>query len=272
MSPVSKFSFNILEQISKVLGDSATGSELTNLFNQCKIEEVALRNDTKWRRILINLQHKQEIDRCGNNVANFIIAIMDPVRFTDSEFYQKLCINLNTKLAFYGFQLGNDGKLRESVTAKTISDAEKLASELRRKLRDRSIHPEILKFCKAELVVDNYFHAVFEATKGVAQAIRDKTGLTSDGVKLIDEAFSIANPCLVFNTLQTETEQSEHKGFANLLRGFFGAVRNPHAHTPKIMWEGEIEAIDYLTLASMLMRKIEQSISLTDFNKTKRVN
>ena len=38
------------------------------------------------------------------------------------------------------------------------------------------------------------------------------------------------------NTLETETERSQHKGFASLLKGCFSAVRNPLAHEPKILW------------------------------------
>ena len=33
--------------------------------------------------------------------------------------------------------------------------------------------------------------------------------------------------------LPTESEKSEQKGFANLLIGLFGAVRNPLTHAPK---------------------------------------
>jgi uncharacterized protein (TIGR02391 family) len=40
---------------------------------------------------------------------------------------------------------------------------------------------DVLRYCKEELVVDNYFHAVFEATKSVAEKVRSKTGLTTDG-------------------------------------------------------------------------------------------
>lgn len=260
MAVIPEFNLNSLEQISQVLGSAVTGSQITNLFRQCSIHEVVGEAGTKWKRIYHSLEEKQKNDRCGNNVASFIQAVMDPIRFSSHESFERDRESLNTKLAFCGMQLGEDGKLRIVDPAKTIPDAEKRASELKRKLQDRNIHPEVLKYCRAELLQDNYFHAVFEATKGVAQYIRDKTGLTSDGAKLIDEAFSLQKPLLAFNTLQTESEQSEHKGFANLLKGFFGAIRNPLAHTPKIMWDGVIEAVDYLTLASMLMRKLEQAI------------
>ena len=95
---------------------------------------------------------------------------------------------------------------------------------------------------------DNYFHAVFEASKGLAQRIRDQSQVDGDGANLVDRVFSVDRPVLAFNTLQTDTERSEHKGFAALLKGCFAAVRNPLAHEPKIMWHGEDDAADYFTL------------------------
>ena len=64
------------------------------------------------------------------------------------------------------------------------------------------------------------------------------TGLSSDGGDLVDEAFGMKQgmPALAFNLLRTPTEQSEHKGLANLVRGMFGAFRNTTAHAPKISW------------------------------------
>jgi uncharacterized protein (TIGR02391 family) len=104
---------------------------------------------------------------------------------------------------------------------------------------------------------DNYFHAVFEAAKGLAQRIREMSGIQADGPALIDRVFSIEQPILAFSTLQTDTEKSEHKGFAALLKGCFAAVRNPLAHEPKILWDGEDDAADYLSLISLLHRKLD---------------
>ena len=122
------------------------------------------------------------------------------------------------------------------------------------------MHSEVLKYCKAELMQDNYFHAVFEATKGLAQRIRDMTGIHKDGPALVDHVFSVERPVLAMNTLRTETEKSQHKGFAALLKGCFGAVRNPLAHEPKILWKGEDDASDYLSLISLLHRKLDDCV------------
>jgi len=91
------------------------------------------------------------------------------------------------------------------------------ARALKAKLEDRKAHSEIYKYCKAELLEENYFHAVFEAIKGVFNRIRELSGLSSDGAELINKVFSIKAPILAINALSTETEQSEQKGFSNIL-------------------------------------------------------
>lgn len=86
------------------------------------------------------------------------------------------------------------------------------------------------------------------------------SGERLDGAALVDKVFSIERPLLALNTLQTETERSEHKGFAMLLKGCFGAVRNPLAHEPKILWKGEDDAADYLSLISLMHRKLDDCV------------
>jgi uncharacterized protein (TIGR02391 family) len=108
---------------------------------------------------------------------------------------------------------------------------------------------------------DNYFHAVFEAAKGLEQRLREMSGVTASGAALVDQVFSIDKPLLTLNRLQTETEKSEHKGFAALLKGCFMAVRNPLAHEPKILWDGEDDAADYFSLISLLHRRLDQCVT-----------
>lgn len=67
-------------------------------------------------------------------------------------------------------------------------------------LESRVVHAEVLNYCRAELLDENYLQ----------------------------------------------------KGFANLLIGLFGAVRNPLAHAPKTNWPmSEQDALDILTLVSL---------------------
>ena len=107
------------------------------------------------------------------------------------------------------------------------------------------------------------FTTVFEATKGVAERIRLMSGLKSDGADLITKAFMGLHPILTLGPLNTESEKSEQRGFANLLIGLFGAVRNPLAHAPKTNWPmSEQDALDILTLVSLIHRKLDRTKKL----------
>jgi len=201
---------------------------------------------------------KQANDCCANNILHFIRTFLSPSRFVGrQDEFDAHRRELNAVLAFAGLEFGADGEFRPVAAARTIPEAEERARILRSKLHGRPIHPEVTRYCRAELLQENYFHAVFEAVKGLFQRIREMSGLTQDGAGLVDKAFAIERPYLAFNTLRTETEQSEHKGFAMLLKGAHGAIRNPIAHGPKILWQGEDDAADYLTFLSMLHRKLD---------------
>ena len=113
-------------------------------------------------------------------------------------------------------------------------------------------------FCREELLADDYFHAVLEAVKSIADKIRTRTGLSDDGNTLIDRALAGELPMLVINPLKTESEKSEQKGFTNLLRGTFGMFRNTTAHEARIHWPiGKDDAEDLLSLVSLIHRRLD---------------
>ena len=142
----------------------------------------------------------------------------------------------------------------------TLADAERRAQDLRADLVKRGVHPDVLQFCKAELLADNYFHAVLEATKSVAAKLRARTGLTDDGGILVDHALSGDVPMLAINTLKSESEKSEQRGFANLLKGTFGMFRNTTAHEARILWTMEkADAEDLLSLTSLIHRRLDKT-------------
>lgn len=186
---------------------------------------------------------------------------MEPVRFSEQhEKFEYLRGRLNKVLPYVSLILDGNGELQHVEAAKGFFAAQQRAGRLERKLRERGVHGDVLKFCKAELLQDNYFHAVFEATKSIADKIRDLSGLENDGAELVDKAFGMGTtgiPLVAFNSLQTETEKSEHKGLMNLLKGLFGTVRNTTAHAPKIKWKiDEQDALDILSFASLLHRRL----------------
>ena len=99
--------------------------------------------------------------------------------------------------------------------------------------------------------------------KSVAAKIRGLSGLTSDGADLVMQAFAAGKgeqPILAINKLATETDRGEQRGFASLLVGVFGTMRNPAAHNPKIEWPmSEQDALDILTMASLIHRKLDRA-------------
>jgi hypothetical protein len=127
--------------------------------------------------------------------------------------------NLNRALAFVGLAVNVDGTLIATDQSRTLSEAQRRAQELRADLTARDVHPDVLIFCREELLADNYFHAVLEATKSIADKLRTRTGLTDDVGLLVDKALAGDSPTLAINPLRTESEWSEQRGFVNLVKG-----------------------------------------------------
>jgi uncharacterized protein (TIGR02391 family) len=94
----------------------------------------------------------------------------------------------------------------------------------------------------------------------VADKMRSKTGLTDDGGALVDRVLAGDLPLLAINALATESERSEQRGFANLVKGIFGMFRNPTAHAPKITWAvNKEDAEEVFTLLSLVHKRIDRS-------------
>lgn len=264
MSTVPSFPEGQIEALARLLGECGSGTDISRVLSNRDLVDAS-GESTKWRRLYRVFLEAQRQHGCANRIIDFIQAFLIPARFVGrSEEFEAHRQQLNTILAFSGLEYGPDGKFRRCEAARTLDEAEKRVRTIRAKFQGRRMHPEVLKYCRAELLQDNYFHAVFEATKGLAQRIRDRSDVQTDGAVLVDQVFTIERPLLALNSLQTETEKSEHKGFASLLKGCFAAVRNPLAHQPKILWDGEDDAADYLSLISLLHRKLDDCVSTTE--------
>lgn len=256
-----------LQALCEFLGATDTGlsgTEIGRFLAECRIEDIEP-SIKKRHRLFKALRSKQQQDRCANNVLNFIGHAMSPVRFVGEPSRFEVERNkINTVLAFAGLCFNESGGFEACAKANTLSEAEFRASALRKALIARRVHSDVLKYCRAELLVDNYFHAVFEATKSLADKLRQMTSLASDGAELVDGALSFGqtgHPRLAFNSLVTESEKSEQKGLVNLMKGVFGAFRNTTAHAPKIHWTlSEQDALDILTTISFIHRRLDGAI------------
>lgn len=249
-----------VEALAKLLGECGSGTDISRVLSDRGLLDAS-GESTKWRRLYAIFLESQRQHHCANRVLDFVQAFLTPARFVGrSEEFEQRRQEINRILGFSGLEYGKDGQFRQIEAVRTLEEAEARARTIRAKFQGRRMHSEVLKYCRAELLQDNYFHAVFEAAKGLAQRIREMSGTHGDGAALVDQVFSIDRPLLAFTALQTETERSEHKGFAALLKGCFAAVRNPLAHEPKILWQGEDDAADYLSLISLLHRKLDDCV------------
>ncbi len=264
MERITLFSSQHLEAACKVLADTQkglTGSQIGRLLQEIKIIDTSPEM-TKWKRLFNALAEAQNKYKVGNHLIMFINRAMNPVSYANNKVdFDWRRDELNIVLSFSGFYIRDSGEVCHSEKETTLKGARARAGHFKSLLEDRKVHHEVLKYCRTELVEKNYFHAVLEATKGINERIRNMSGLVTDGSDLVNTAFSVKAPIIAINSLKTDTEKSEQKGFSNLLIGLFGAIRNPTAHAPKIIWPmSEQDALDILTLVSFIHRKLDNAV------------
>lgn len=267
---IAPFSSQHLEAACRVLADTErglSGTQIERLLQEIEVADASP-GITKWKRLFNALAGAQNQHQVGNYLIMFINRAMNPVSYArDREAFAWRRDELNVVLAFSGFYVREDGKVGRADKATTLDAARARAGRLKAALESRAVHVEVLNYCRVELLDENYFHAVFEATKGVAERIRLLSGLSGDGADLVNKAFAGQQPVLALGSLTAESEKSEQKGFANLLIGLFGAVRNPLAHAPKTNWPmSEQDALDILTLVSLIHRKLDGVVKVASIS------
>lgn len=264
---------SVVRSVCDVLGRTHGGlknKEIDELLAACRIHDPTPAA-TQYTYVAVNkrdrlfraLATQQRRDQCGNAVLALIRRALAPVRFHEAtSSFDTLREEVNVPLAFAGFYVDDAGQIRRKAKAATLSQARRRAMRLRSQLVDRGAHPRLLRYCVEEIEDENYFHAVLEASKSLADEIRLRTGRSEDGVELIDLVFEVGkrgSPLLALTPMSTETETSRQRGLANSLRGVFGSLRNPTAHEPKIRSKlTEQDAVDELCHMSYLHRRLDE--------------
>ena len=210
MTPRKCLTPAILEGISQIFGDTEkglTGTEINRFLSQAQIENVDP-NITKRKRLYNAFANCQNTQKCSNNILNFISLVLSPARYVNNEVeFEQIRELVNQQLAFAEYYLKEDGQYSEIEKASVISDVQIKADNLKKELEKRKAHNEIFKYCKVELLQNNYFHSVFEANKGLFERIRELSGLSTDGNTLIEQAFS-RDPYLIINNFITFAAES----------------------------------------------------------------
>jgi hypothetical protein len=165
MERIPPFDSQHLEAVCRVLADTQqglTGSQIQRLLQEIKVEDVSPEL-AKWKRLFNAIAGAQNKRQLGNHLIMFINRAMNPVSYAgDRGAFDWRRNELNVVLAFSGFQVREDGKVVRSSKETTLAGARARAGRLQAALESRNVHPEVLKYCRAELLEENYFHAVLE--------------------------------------------------------------------------------------------------------------
>lgn len=259
---VNLFDNQDLRNISDIISGIITHSQITNFLQDCDITESGGSN--KSDRIYYALRSRQESDGCGNNVAAFILKIISPKRYNDELEFDRHRAQINEKLAFSGYYISQNGQLTLCPKASTISEAQERSQKIKNKIHGMKIHHNIISYCDEEWLRDDYFHAIEEVAKSVFDILKQKSGNHAiDGGALVDYCFALRDekspkPKLAFNRLSSDSEISEHKGFANFCKGFYGMYRNPKAHSSRKNEESNLEQLaEILVVATIIHNRLD---------------
>ena len=264
-----------LKAICNIIADTNKGltkTELTHLLGHCKITILDDGSKSNGYTYTIGLNKRDWLYNCLANEINtthssskiysFLEASLNPISYTTEpsrQKYEYLLEEVNKALILTGLEITRSGKLQKVVKASSLDEADRRVNNLRDQLNKRAIHHEVKKYCIADYLRKDYYDAVFEASKGLAERVRSITGLTTDGGTLFQTAFSKNDPYIFFNSMRTDSEKSEFTGLKELLEAIFHLFRNTAAHTPKINWKtDETKALDALTLISFAHKYLDE--------------
>lgn len=252
--------------------EGLTKSELTTLLGQCGICAVDDGSSCNQLGYTIGLNKRDWLYNClvteinksqsFSKVFSFLQAVLNPASYTSVDSRQKYrCLfeKTNKILLFAGLSIDQSGRLVAVSQAETLTEVDQRVNHLKKALYDRAIHSEVQKYCVEDYLRADYYDAVFEAAKGLAERVRQISGLTTDGGTLFQTAFSKNDPYIFFNAMKTDSERSEFIGLKELLEAIFHLVRNPAAHTPKVNWKtDETKTLDILTLISFAHKYLDE--------------
>lgn len=255
----------VIETLSAVLASTdwpgLSGSEIGRLLHQSYIDDPVPAS-TKKHRLAAALINRQASDRSSHRLITFVVQTMAPARYVaDRARFEALQQGVNEVLSLVGLRINDEGRMARAQRARTLDEVAALAGRLQAEMSRRGVHAQVLAYCREELLRQSLFHAVFEATKGLSERLRQMSGSILDGAELVDACFTKGNPRIRINAHVTKSETSEHSGFANLLRGIFGTFRNPVAHAPRTAWTvREDDALDLFSTLSYLHRRLDSAV------------
>ena len=159
---------------------------------------------------------------------------------------------------FYEQEHHKDMLQRKAVLESCIEQLEMLAPPAAQVAVGRyQFHVEIERVSGDLFRGGHYSSAALQAYIQVINEVKRRSGLNLDGDDLMNQAFGCdkRTPVLKFNSLSTDAEKDEQKGFFYLFKGIV-SLRNSKAHSNRL-FNDPSRGHEYLALASLLMRVLE---------------
>jgi uncharacterized protein (TIGR02391 family) len=123
---------------------------------------------------------------------------------------------------------------------------------------ERNLHPKLPSKVRRLFDDGHYAESTFEAFKFLDRVIARLANLHLSGFKLMMDAFSEQSPKIRLTNCSNTTEKDEQKGYQFIFAGTVLAIRNPRGHEYGVIDSPDI-CLDHLSLASLLLRRVEQS-------------
>jgi uncharacterized protein (TIGR02391 family) len=125
----------------------------------------------------------------------------------------------------------------------------------------RNFHPEVTKHAQKLFLQGNYFHAVFEASKVYNLHVKEKAQSDKDGNALMLEVWGCEKGVLKVTKCSSQTDKDVQDGIKFLSAGLMGAIRNPTAHEPALLWHiDKQDCLDILSFISFLFRQLDKAV------------
>ncbi|WP_433274051.1 TIGR02391 family protein [Pseudonocardia xinjiangensis] len=162
-----------------------------------------------------------------------------------------------TKVVFHNSPhrgIGNKGHLDHTEVYLTRADAPRPVQPIRQ-VKIEGMHPAISETAGRLFADGHRAKAVFEAFRAVESRVQALSSVDQSGKKLMSMVFG-GLPKLDVTTRTGQNAQDEREGFNQLFMGAVQGIRNPRGHGESIDDTPE-EAIEYLSVASMLMRRLD---------------
>jgi uncharacterized protein (TIGR02391 family) len=122
----------------------------------------------------------------------------------------------------------------------------------------RNVHHALPPKVKKLFDDGHYAEATFQAFKFVDKTVQRLSKLTTSGFSLMMAALAETSPLVQLTQCKTTSEKDEQKGYQFLFAGGCLAIRNPRGHEYNIE-DSPDTCLDHLSLASLLLRRLEQS-------------